>query len=204
MAGTKKRKTCYFVEGQNLVNNIPFDLHYYERNYPLEPEKTENKENEKSKFSRDEWSKIKEELSKLKDSIDGLRPDNNKDNETKSDRNQTTMTDEQTAKKHKQETKRISKIDDNWTLARTRQPGSLERQDINPGTRNLSIKPTYIATAEPTHITQEQRNSRPRSNERPRSPRVRNYDEHSRGRYYLRNRHYFLPPQTANNSPYPN
>ena len=122
----KNGKHAILSKDKLLVNNIPFDLHYYERNHPLEPEKTENKENEKSKFTRDEWSKIKEELSKLKDSIESLRPDNNKDNETKADRNQTTTTDEQTTKKHKQETKRISKIDDNWTLARTSQPGSLE------------------------------------------------------------------------------
>ena len=199
----KNGKHAILSKDKILVNNIPFDLQYYEKNYPLEPEKSENKENEKSKFTSDEWSKIKEELSKLKDSIESLKPDNNKGPETKADRNQTPTTDEQTARNHKQESKRISKIDTNWTFARPGESGSLEHQNTNPGTRNVNRKPTYIETAEPALTTFEQRNSRTKINDRPKSPRNRNYDENNRSRYFLRNRHVILPPQPGIHSHYP-
>ena len=199
----KNGKHAILSKDKILVNNIPFDLHFYEQNYPLEPEKSVSKENEKSKFTSDEWSKIKEELSKLKDSIESLKPDSDKDSETKVNKNQTPTTDIQTTRKHKQDSKRTSKIDDNWTLARPSKPGNLEHQNTNPGTSNVNRKPTYLETAEPAFTTFEQKNSRTKINDRPRSPRDGNHDENNRSSYFLRNRHVILPPQPGIHSHYP-
>ena len=105
-------------------------------------------------------------------------------------------------KDHIKNKKRIFKKDDNWTLSKIRQPGSLEQQGYNHETCNISMESTYQAKSVLTHNMQEESNSRPRGNERPRTTREGNYDDHSKGNYYLRNRSKFLAHKPGNNSPY--
>ena len=127
----------------------------------------------------------------LRESIYSLRSDNTEVNEAKSDGNQTTMKEEHMAKKHKKEKKRIFKKDDNWTLLKSRQPGSLEHQGDNHGTSHLSMESTNQAETLLTHYMQEESKSRPRGNERSRTTREGIYDDHSKCTYYLRNRFKF-------------
>ena len=111
-------------------------------------------------------------------------------NETKSDGNQTTMKEKHMAMKHKNETKRIFKKYNNWTL-KSRQPGSLEHQGDNHGTSNLSMESTYQAETALTHYIQEESKTRLRGNERSRTTREGIYDDHSKCNYYLRKRSKF-------------
>ena len=199
----KNGKHAILSKDKILVNNIPFDLHYYEQNYPLEPEKSASKENEKSEITSDEWSKIQVELSRLNDCIQSIKRDSDKFFETKANEKPTPTADTQTTRNHNQDSKRTPKLDDNWTLARPSKPGNLEHQTNYPGTSSVSRKPTYLVTAEPAFTAPVQTNSRTRINDQSRSTRVGNHVENNRSRYFLRNRHVTLPPQPGIHSHYP-
>ena len=62
----KNGKHAILSNDKLLVNGVPFDLQFYERNHPLERANLEMKENENSKYSLEDLNKIKDELNKLK------------------------------------------------------------------------------------------------------------------------------------------
>ena len=76
------------------------------------------------------------------------------------------------------------KIDSNWTLATSRTPGQVNEH----GNYNLSIEPTYRAESAPAYNMQEESKSRPEETELTMTSREENYSNHSKGKYFLRNR----------------
>lgn len=166
-----------------LINGIPYDLEFCEKNHHLGPEIAEQNEEEITEKSHIDWGRISEELNKLKENIYSLRLDYTEESKTKIDRNQTIRKEDQTAKKPKKDTIRTLEIDSNWILKTT--PGNLDQQGNEHGNYNISSQPTYRAESAAAYNIQE---TRPEATEPTKTSREENYDNFSKNKYFLRKR----------------
>ena len=192
----KNGKHAILSRDKILINGIPYDLQFCEKNLHLGPEIAGQNEKEKTENSHIDWGKINEELNKLKESIYGLRLDYTEESKTK------TIRKEETAKQPKKDTKRTLKIDSNWILKTSRTPGNLDQQGNEHGNYNLSSQPTYRAESAAAYNIQEESKSRPEEIEPTKTSREENYDNFSKSKYFLRKRFKCATHQPKNNNPH--
>ena len=201
----KNGKHAILSNDKILVNGVPFDLQFYERNHPLERANLETKENENSKYSLEGLNMIKDELNKLKHSIGSLRVDNNSFTKmivTEAGENQTIRYEDHTHKKSKEDPKRILKFDSNWTLAAIKTPENSDQEVEERGNCNINREHTRRAKSAVVYNKQEDNKTRPAGTELSRTPREDKESKHSKNNYFLRNRPKPTTHQRRDNNPH--